>query len=402
MKLVSFSVENYRSITAARKIPLSKYSLLVGPNNEGKSNILHALALGMGTLVSWHREICRTADGKILRIPPSLLHSSYGYPQYNWRVDFPISKQARANEKSKTSVTLEFSLDEEEITLFKNEIGSNLNGTLPILFEFGQSGFDVSVQKPGRGYATLNKKSTRIADFVSKRIKFEYIPAIRTASSAGKVINQLVEQVLRNLEEDAEYAAAFDKIEALQKPLFQDLSASIKSTISNFLPSIKSVKLEVKPDARYRALRREVDILVNDGQETMLERKGDGVQSLVALALMQYASQRRSSEATTLIAIEEPESHLHPNAVHELRKVIEELSEVNQIVLSSHSPIFVNPSNIHNTIIVKDSRAKSAGHISEIREALGVRFSDNLYNAKPRLACRRSGRYHSIESNYWH
>ena len=67
--------------------------------------------------------------------------------------------------------------------------------------------------------------------------------------------------------------------------------------------------------------------------------------------------------------------------MHELRKVIEELSEVNQIVLSSHSPIFVNPSNIHNTIIVKDSRAKSAGHISEIREALGVRFSDNLYNA---------------------
>ncbi|MGR3713740.1 MAG: AAA family ATPase [Shimia sp.] len=48
---MSFSVENYRSITTARKIPLSDYSLLVGANNEGKSNILHALTLGMDALI---------------------------------------------------------------------------------------------------------------------------------------------------------------------------------------------------------------------------------------------------------------------------------------------------------------------------------------------------------------
>lgn len=40
MRLVSFSVRRFRSITEAYKLPLGDYSVLVGPNNEGKSNIL--------------------------------------------------------------------------------------------------------------------------------------------------------------------------------------------------------------------------------------------------------------------------------------------------------------------------------------------------------------------------
>ena len=39
MKLVSFSVTNYRSITKAHKISLGQYTVLLGKNNEGKSNI---------------------------------------------------------------------------------------------------------------------------------------------------------------------------------------------------------------------------------------------------------------------------------------------------------------------------------------------------------------------------
>ncbi|MEX2629187.1 MAG: AAA family ATPase [Tistlia sp.] len=381
MKLVSFSVENYRSITTARKIPLSDYSLLIGANNEGKSNILHALALGMDALISWHRQVRRTADGRVMRVPSTILGRPYSHTQYDWRVDFPISKQHKANDLSKTNITLEFQLNESEVSSFQEEIKSNLNGTLPILFSFGQRDFDVSVQKPGRGYATLNKKSTRIADFVSRRIRFEYIPAIRTADSANRVISQLVERELRSLEENPEYSQALNKIDQLQKPLFDELATTIQQTVSNFLPSVKTVRLEARREARQRAMRREVEILVDDGQETKLERKGDGVQSLVALALMRHASEQSYLGSSTVVAIEEPESHLHPNAVHELRTVIEDLSKNNQIVLSSHSPLFVNMNNLQNTIIVKGSKAKCADHVSDIREALGVRFADNLHNA---------------------
>lgn len=382
MRLVSFSVENYRSITTARKIPLSDYSLLVGANNEGKSNILHALALGMNALVGWHRQIRRTSDGRVIRTSPNSLVSHYSRIRYDWETDFPVSKQAKASSNSTTNITLEFELYDSEIQEFKNEIRSNLNGTLPLMISFGQRIYDVTVKKPGRGHATLTKKSTRIADFVSQRIRFEYIPAIRTAASATKVITQLVERELSHLESDPAYIGAIAKIEELQQPVFDKLSNAIQSTVANFLPNVKSVELKSRRDERYRSLRRDIEIVVDDGNQTRLDRKGDGVQSLVALALMRHASEQGDDEGSTIIAIEEPESHLHPRAIHELRSVIEALAENNQVVLTSHSPLFVDPDNLNNTIIVKSSKAAPAAHVSAVRDALGVRFSDNLHNAR--------------------
>ncbi len=382
MKLVSFSVENYRSITTARKIPLSDYSLLVGANNEGKSNILHALTLAMNALAEWHRHVRRTSDGRVIRGGVASTMRRYGRDGYDWETDFPISKQKRATSASTTNITLEFELDEAETQDFKDEIKSNLNSTLPLMIAFGQRAFDVSVKKPGRGQATLTKKSTRIADFVSKRIRFEYIPAIRTAQSATRVISQLVERELYKLESDPEYSGAVSKIEELQQPVFDELANTIQSTVASFLPSVKSVELKSRRESRYRSLRRDVEIIVDDGNLTKLERKGDGVQSLVALALMRHASEQSEDDVSTVIAIEEPESHLHPRAVHELRAVIEALAEKNQVVLSSHSPLFVNPQNLKNTIVVKGSKAAAASHVSDVRDALGVRFSDNLQNAR--------------------
>jgi putative ATP-dependent endonuclease of the OLD family len=58
-----------------------------------------------------------------------------------------------------------------------------------------------------------------------------------------------------------------------------------------FLPAIKSVRFEIAEEQRIRALRRSAKIIVDDGTPTDLERKGDGVQSLAALALMQHASE---------------------------------------------------------------------------------------------------------------
>ena len=83
------------------------------------------------------------------------------------------------------------------------------------------------------------------------------------------------------------------------------------------------------------------------------------------------------------MAVEEPEAHLHPQAIHELREVLVGLSDKNQIILTSHSPLFVNPAKIESTIVVRESRkAAPAKNIAEVREVLGVRLSDNLESAR--------------------
>ena len=47
MEIVSFSATNYRSITKAHKVVFSSITVLIGKNNEGKSNLLRALEAGM-------------------------------------------------------------------------------------------------------------------------------------------------------------------------------------------------------------------------------------------------------------------------------------------------------------------------------------------------------------------
>ena len=51
MRLISFSVrENYRSITKAKRIDLGGSTVLVGPNNKGKSNLVRGLVLAIQVL----------------------------------------------------------------------------------------------------------------------------------------------------------------------------------------------------------------------------------------------------------------------------------------------------------------------------------------------------------------
>ena len=53
MKLINFSITNFRSITKAHKINVGSTTILLGKNNEGKSNILKGLQIAMDILRLW-------------------------------------------------------------------------------------------------------------------------------------------------------------------------------------------------------------------------------------------------------------------------------------------------------------------------------------------------------------
>lgn len=161
-----------------------------------------------------------------------------------------------------------------------------------------------------------------------------------------------------------------------------ELADTIQKTVSAFLPSVKRVQITSPRERRSQALSRAIGIEIDDGNSTLLDRKGDGVKSLVALALMRHASEAQDTNCASIVAIEEPEAHLHPSAIHELRDVLVGLSETRQVVLTTHAPQFVQPNHVESTIIVAGSAARSARSIAEIRDTLGVRLSDNLQSAR--------------------
>lgn len=375
MRLASFTVENYRSITNARKIKLEDYTVLIGPNNEGKSNILNALNLGMEAIRLYQPVTIKGSGDSTFDIPPN---GNRAMESYDWKRDFPINLQARYPQSS-TLIGLDFELTENERLEFRRIIGASISTFLPLKLRFGNR-FSLNVSKQGPGQKALNKKVGQICKFVYDRVRFDYIPAIRTAGQASSLIARLIERELKAFESDDEYQQALKKIENLERPVLEALSASVTSTVRSFLPGVSNVKIEAKKDP-YRSTRRDVEITVDDGVATNIARKGDGVQSLVALAIMRHIAHQQKGSAFSIVAIEEPESHLHPQAARELRQVIIELSSSNQVVLSSHSPLFVRTNKTESNIIVKNRRALPAKLMQEVRECLGVRLSDNLQSA---------------------
>jgi putative ATP-dependent endonuclease of the OLD family len=367
MKLINFSVTNYRSITAAHKIAFSDVTVLVGKNNEGKSNLLRALQAAMLSLQN-HAENARHQT----------LLTSRGENKYSWKRDFPIQLQQRKSATS-TIFKLEFNLDDNEISDFKLAIGSNLNGLLPLEIKIGKTDeAQLRVVKRGKGTKTLSARSAAIAKFVASRIHFNYIPAIRTDSSSIDLIGNMLSQELRILERDPKYIQALETISALQEPVLIQLAQRVQGPLKEFLPSIQSVRIEISEASRRYALRRDVNVIVDDGTPTSIEHKGDGVKSLAALGLLKNESRK---DGASLLAIEEPESHLHPSAIHQINEIIRSISKTSQVILTTHNPLFVDRENIKSNILVADGSATPAKNIAAIRDLLGIKASDNLTNA---------------------
>lgn len=374
MKLVSFSIENYRSITKARKLPLNSMTLLIGPNNEGKSNILHALV----TVLEVVGELDRMSVFKgRLRTSGAIGRQD----TYNWERDFPVSIQL-SKPDGESVFHLEFELEQLELNEFKAEVGSRLNGSLPIQLTLGKRDPGFKVAKQGRGGGALSKKVKEIAKFIGKRIAFQYIPAIRTADSAERIINEMIRRELRSVESSQEFQDAVKKMAMCYQPTLVDVGETVTNTLKEFLPNVQSAKLTLDDKALYGAISRSINIMIDDGSSTNLQRKGDGVQSLVALGLNRFSAQQSAGGRNMILAIEEPESHLHPKAIHQLKNVLYEISNRQQIILTTHSPVFVNRTDLKSNILVNQNQAKPAKTTNEIREILGVRAADNLRNAE--------------------
>jgi len=368
VQLVNFSATNYRSITTAHRIEFSNVTVLIGKNNEGKSNLLRALEAAMLLL----RQHAISEVGKNRRT--ILGDAEY----YVWKRDFPIQLQSRRT-ANQTILKLEFLLDDEECVEFKQEIGSNLNGSLPLEIKIGKdSAPTIRLVKSGKGAKTLTSKSAAIARFIGQRIYFNYIPAVRTDSATIDLINSMLSQELRALEKDDRYLSALATIATLQQPILDELATRVQVPLKEFLPSIKSVKLEISEVSRRFSLRQNVSVVVDDGTPTSLEHKGDGVKSLAALGLLKSKNARNGA---SILAIEEPESHLHPAAIHQVNEIIQSIAKTSQVIITTHNPLFVDRTNIKANIIVTDGAATAAKNIASIRDLLGIKASDNLTHA---------------------
>lgn len=361
MKLTYVSISNYRSITTAHKIDLSNLTVLLGKNNEGKTNVLSAIDLGMEILsimnILQHRS----------RIPKQL---------YDWYEDFPLALQAKKLKEKNTSIRMDFMMNDDETAELFNKIHSNINGTLSIYIEIGEgNSFSITIPKQGKNARALTNNLLPISQLICKKFDVVFIPAIRLETDAYSIISDFVNSELSSID-DQRYIDSLKYIEKIQQESLDSLAKRVKIPLEKFLPKIKSISLYMTDHSKsnnYFASKM-LNMDINDGVLTSLSNKGDGVKSLVTIAMLSQISTKKDR----LIIIDEPETHLHPDAVRYICSVLNEMAKENQVLISTHNPIFVNRNNISSNWIVEGGETRKADRIDTIRQTLGVICSDNL------------------------
>lgn len=367
MKIVEFSVSNYRSITTAHKIKLKNLTVLVGKNNEGKSNLLRALNVAMSAVATHSRQ-------RIGSITPAMRRVL----NYNWERDFPIQYQLRKSGLD-SIFKLNFRLEGDELSQFHSQTGIRGNEDIPIVVKIGKDNLP-KIEVPKRGSSSYNRKSREVTEFISKRIAINYIQAVRTEGMALDALQEAIRGELRLLRENADYMKAQKVVNSLQQKALDKISTQLIEPLKVFLPSLKSVNIKQYIDDSLPYMSsRDFDVIVDDGSATSIRNKGDGIKSLITLAILK---DRQNIKGASVIAIEEPESHLHSGAIHSLVDVIHKMAINSQVIISTHNPLFVQQNQISSNIIVDSGTAHVAKSISEIREILGVLPSDNLRNAR--------------------
>src|SRR5690606_29712593 len=100
-----------------------------------------------------------------------------------------------------------------------------------------------------------------------------------------------------------------------------------------------------------------VNLLVDDGIESLASDKGAGIQSALIIGLFSYYC-RKFHKNSSLLAIEEPELYLHPHARRVLSSKFDEFVNQNktiqnQVIIATHSPEFIRNTEINNITVVR-------------------------------------------------
>lgn len=392
MDLKVVRIQKYRSLATEATITLDGLTVLVGPNNQGKSNVLQAMKLGMDTLEVASLRLTNSNDGSVVSLPhiPRLRQTSWTTRQrpgqrvhYDWSRDFPLQYRDHGGVVKHSSVRFDFILDAEDQRDFLKATGSKNNGLLSAELKFGIDGVEIDFPKRGTRAGSYRKVAKEICRFVCERFKFLYVPAIRTTDQAAHVINELISERMSTLRKNEEYRTLVDNLAEFHDSRLKELKESLGERLRVYLPGFQSLEIQMDSSSMFSPRSSSADsIELDDGTLTSILEKGDGVKSLVTMALLHDLAERGSNTQNVLLAIDEPEAHLHPDAVHQMAQVLREIASKQQVIVATHSASLVNRGHLPNNVIVTNNSVVPVKRISQIRECLGIRPYDNLTSAE--------------------
>lgn len=164
MKLRTFYVKSYRSITEATLDNIQNYGVFVGPNNAGKSNLLRAIYISLSIAL----------EGDFQRARRNRQYSyAYRGENYNWERDIPVN--LRENKGASTTFKLTFEFSDEEKADFRQKFNINLTKSLQMKFQLFSNRTEYNIIMPGRAKKPMEEKMQDIGLFIRSKLDYEYI-----------------------------------------------------------------------------------------------------------------------------------------------------------------------------------------------------------------------------------
>ncbi len=337
MKLVDITIENFRGIRNLR-IPLDDLTVLIGENNTGKSTVLEALRLalvrGLGSRKAGQlgeydfHLIDGTATPQTSKPVKIILHFAESRPD-EWP-DAIIQQLEPVPQVDTTGVY--------HVWL---QVGAEFNPEIDS-FETRWSFRDL-------GGNELILKNTGPLILLQRFVPLFFLSALRDASQEFGRSGRFWSGFLKSIQlPDADRLKIEKVLEKVNAQII-DANTGLAQVIQKISEAKKLVALDSYDPVVLEAIPTRVFDMVGKiqvhlkslhGAKLPLTRHGEGTQSLAVLLLFQAFTAANLAEAytpesTPILALEEPEAHLHPSAIRSLGSFLNNMS--GQILLSSHS-----------------------------------------------------------------
>jgi putative ATP-dependent endonuclease of OLD family len=308
MKIREIFIRNFRSIEdEVIKFPANGILALVGPNNAGKSNILRAVDNLLGD--SWFSGDKAELNDHYMKDRNNTIEIC---------INFDDDKKVKFNSAEKWPEYLDSS--NKKINDWNIPTGSKGNVKADFPCTYLSANRDLAKNMQFRSYELMGKITKSFNDRIHDDTKLS--------------LKTKFEEIMREL----------DKVEG-----FSDF----KNDFSKFFNELQSdspyrLKVDFKAFSPINYFKT-INILANDSSvndEFDIDpvELGEGNKSLMLFALIRSYAKNFKKDAVGILAIEEPEIYLHPQARRHLYKVFQEIvSNSNvQIIYTTHSPDFLS------------------------------------------------------------
>ncbi|MEK8017385.1 MAG: AAA family ATPase [Candidatus Parabeggiatoa sp.] len=324
MKVEQLEVKNFKGF-AHKVIDFSpQFNMLVGDNGTGKTAVLDALAVGIGTLLlGFDGIVSRTIKSQeIHHVDRELGQITTFEPQY------PVVVRCRGKINENETLTWERSLSKKG--------GKTSNKGAKSLIQYaghcqeqvrqGETIILPLISYYSTGRLWLQKKEKSVAVLTPGSRMLGYVDCLEPASG---------EKMLMRWFKTMEMAA-------IQRQVPMKVLEGLRTAIKNCLEGCEAVYYDIQQDGLVTTLADKHSRpahLLSDGQRTILAMTADIAYR--AAVLNPHLGDRAILETPGIVLIDELDLHLHPNWQRKIIKRLRTTFPLIQFIATTHSPTIV-------------------------------------------------------------